>query len=43
MEGPVFRAMPEEELLPLLPKLQVGAAHAQTRAAAHCLTACLLQ
>ena len=24
MEGPVFREMPEEELLPLLPKLQVG-------------------
>jgi Ca2+-transporting ATPase len=24
LEGPVFREMPEEELLPLLPKLQVG-------------------
>lgn len=25
LEGPVFRNMKEEELLPLLPKLQVGA------------------
>jgi len=24
LEGPVFRRMPEEELLPLLPKLQVS-------------------
>ena len=26
LEGPVFRAMPEEEILALLPKLQVCAA-----------------
>ncbi len=24
LEGPTFRSMPEEELLPLLPRLQVG-------------------
>ena len=26
VEGPVFRSMPEEDLIPMLPKLQVGPA-----------------
>ena len=26
MEGPIFRSMPEDDLLPILPKVQVSAA-----------------
>jgi len=40
LEGPNFRNMPAHELLPLLPKLQVGAACCGLRTAQCCTPLC---